>query len=214
MEICGLAPSRVVGPSGVGHAGRLLGVRDRARPPDRLGHRLHRHLAARPGPGDRLRADRRRPLGVDRRTGRGHARRHRDRPVRHGHLRLALAGRGRRGDRARGRQGRRTRRKRIVAHMLEAAPEDIEVRDGKFSVKGSPDKGMALAEVARAAYIPVEPAGGHGARARGDDVLRPGELRVAVRRPRVRRRRGRRDRQGEGRPLRRASTTAARRSTR
>ncbi|HYF24752.1 MAG TPA: xanthine dehydrogenase family protein molybdopterin-binding subunit [Baekduia sp.] len=42
----------------------------------------------------------------------------------------------------------------IVAHMLEAAPEDIEVRDGRFSVKGSPDKGMALAEIAGAAYIP------------------------------------------------------------
>jgi carbon-monoxide dehydrogenase large subunit len=42
----------------------------------------------------------------------------------------------------------------VVAHQLEAAPEDIEVRDGKFSVKGSPDKGMTLAEVAGAAYIP------------------------------------------------------------
>jgi carbon-monoxide dehydrogenase large subunit len=46
--------------------------------------------------------------------------------------------------------------KRIVAHKLEAAPEDIEVRDGKFSVKGSPDKGMSLAEVAGEAYIPVD----------------------------------------------------------
>lgn len=42
----------------------------------------------------------------------------------------------------------------IVAHMLEAAPEDIELTDGKFAVKGSPDKGMTLAEVAGAAYIP------------------------------------------------------------
>jgi carbon-monoxide dehydrogenase large subunit len=42
----------------------------------------------------------------------------------------------------------------IVAHMLEAAPEDIEVRDGRFSVKGSPDKGMALAEISGAAHIP------------------------------------------------------------
>jgi carbon-monoxide dehydrogenase large subunit len=44
--------------------------------------------------------------------------------------------------------------KKIVAHALEAAPEDIEVRDGRFSVKGSPDKGMTLAEVAGEAYIP------------------------------------------------------------
>ena len=42
----------------------------------------------------------------------------------------------------------------IVAHKLEAAPEDIEVRDGKFSVKGSPDRGMTLAEIAGEAYIP------------------------------------------------------------
>ncbi|HTE62988.1 MAG TPA: molybdopterin cofactor-binding domain-containing protein, partial [Solirubrobacteraceae bacterium] len=42
----------------------------------------------------------------------------------------------------------------IVAHKLEAAPEDIELRDGTFSVKGSPDKGMTLAEVAGIAYIP------------------------------------------------------------
>jgi carbon-monoxide dehydrogenase large subunit len=44
--------------------------------------------------------------------------------------------------------------RRIVAHKLEAAPEDIEVRDGKFSVKGSPDKAMTLAEIAGLAYIP------------------------------------------------------------
>ena len=45
--------------------------------------------------------------------------------------------------------------KRIVAHQLEADPADIELRDGKFSVKGSPDKGMTLAEVAGQAYIPL-----------------------------------------------------------
>jgi carbon-monoxide dehydrogenase large subunit len=46
--------------------------------------------------------------------------------------------------------------KRIVAHKFEAAPEDIEVRDGRFSVKGSPDKGMELAEIAGEAYIPID----------------------------------------------------------
>ena len=45
--------------------------------------------------------------------------------------------------------------KAIVAHQLEADPDDIELRDGKFSVRGSPDKGMTLAEVAGAAYIPM-----------------------------------------------------------
>jgi carbon-monoxide dehydrogenase large subunit len=43
--------------------------------------------------------------------------------------------------------------KQIVAHKLEAAPEDIELHDGKFSVAGSPDKGMTLAEIAGEAYI-------------------------------------------------------------
>jgi carbon-monoxide dehydrogenase large subunit len=41
----------------------------------------------------------------------------------------------------------------IVAHNLEAAIEDIEVSSGKFSLAGDPDKGMTLAEVAGCAYI-------------------------------------------------------------
>ncbi|HEX8120961.1 MAG TPA: xanthine dehydrogenase family protein molybdopterin-binding subunit [Solirubrobacteraceae bacterium] len=43
--------------------------------------------------------------------------------------------------------------KKVVAHQLEAAPEDIELHDGKFSVRGSPDQGLALADAAGAAYI-------------------------------------------------------------
>jgi carbon-monoxide dehydrogenase large subunit len=46
--------------------------------------------------------------------------------------------------------------RKIVAHNLEAAPEDIELTDGKFSVKGSPDKGMTLADVAMTAYIAAD----------------------------------------------------------
>ena len=46
--------------------------------------------------------------------------------------------------------------KRIVAHQLEAAPEDIELAEGSFRVAGSPDKGMTLAEVAGEAYIPQD----------------------------------------------------------
>jgi carbon-monoxide dehydrogenase large subunit len=44
--------------------------------------------------------------------------------------------------------------KAIVAHQLEADVADIELRDGKFIVRGSPEKGMVLAEVAGAAYVP------------------------------------------------------------
>jgi carbon-monoxide dehydrogenase large subunit len=42
----------------------------------------------------------------------------------------------------------------IVAHQLEADVNDIELREGKFIVRGSPEKGMSLAEVAGAAYVP------------------------------------------------------------
>ena len=41
---------------------------------------------------------------------------------------------------------------KIAAHLLEAAPEDIEVTDGRFSVKGAPDRAKNLAEIAAAAY--------------------------------------------------------------
>jgi carbon-monoxide dehydrogenase large subunit len=44
--------------------------------------------------------------------------------------------------------------KRICAALLEAAPEDIELADGKFQVRGSPDKAMTMADVAGAAHIP------------------------------------------------------------
>ncbi|HUP25465.1 MAG TPA: molybdopterin cofactor-binding domain-containing protein [Thermoanaerobaculia bacterium] len=43
--------------------------------------------------------------------------------------------------------------KRIAAHLLEAAAEDIELADGKFSVKGSPDKGVGWGDVALQAYL-------------------------------------------------------------
>jgi carbon-monoxide dehydrogenase large subunit len=43
--------------------------------------------------------------------------------------------------------------KQIVAHKLEAAPEDIELSGEKFSVRGSPDRGLTLAEIAGQAYI-------------------------------------------------------------
>ncbi len=46
--------------------------------------------------------------------------------------------------------------KRIVAHKLEAAPEDIEVSDGRFQVKGSPDKGMSMVDIAGEAYTGMD----------------------------------------------------------
>src|SRR2546426_9809310 len=43
--------------------------------------------------------------------------------------------------------------RRIAAQLLEAAPEDVALRDGRFSVAGT-DKGVTFADVARAAYVP------------------------------------------------------------
>ena len=43
--------------------------------------------------------------------------------------------------------------RRIAAHQLEAAPEDVDFADGKFFVKGSPSKSKAFGEVALAAYL-------------------------------------------------------------
>jgi aerobic carbon-monoxide dehydrogenase large subunit len=40
----------------------------------------------------------------------------------------------------------------IAAHLLEANPDDIEWRDHKFSVKGSPDRSKTMADIAFAAY--------------------------------------------------------------
>ena len=43
--------------------------------------------------------------------------------------------------------------KRISAHLLEAAPDDIEFADGKWFVRGSPDRAKAFGEIALAAYL-------------------------------------------------------------
>jgi carbon-monoxide dehydrogenase large subunit len=41
----------------------------------------------------------------------------------------------------------------IAAHLLEAAPEDIDVVDGVASVRGTPSRSRTVAEVAHAAYL-------------------------------------------------------------
>jgi carbon-monoxide dehydrogenase large subunit len=41
---------------------------------------------------------------------------------------------------------------KLAAHLMEVAEEDLELKAGSFVVKGSPDKAMALGEVAFAAF--------------------------------------------------------------
>jgi carbon-monoxide dehydrogenase large subunit len=151
-EICGLAPSRITGPHGVGvQAGGWESAMVRVHntgavtvytgtSPHGQGHETgFAQIAA-----DRLGVD---PANVE---------------VIHGDTGTGPEGRNTYGSRSLAVGGEAVARsankiaekaKRVVAHHLEAAPEDIEVRDGKFSVKGSPDKGMTLAEVAGVVYI-------------------------------------------------------------
>ena len=110
------------------------------------------------GPGDDLRADRRRQARrLDGRRLR-RPRRHRPHPRRQRHDGLARARRrrlraddGPRPDHAR-------RSSKIVAHKLEAAVADVDFENGKFGVKGAPEGAMTLKEIAKIAYSGSVPA--------------------------------------------------------
>ncbi len=157
-EICGLAPSRVTGPAGVGvQAGLWESAMIRVHNTGAVtvytgtsphGQGLDTAMA-------QIVADK---LGVDPQVV----------EVIHGDTATGPEGRGTYGSRSLATGGEAVARatdkvvakaKAIVAAELEAAPEDIEVADGKFSVKGSPDKGMAMADIAGIAYIGAVPEG-------------------------------------------------------
>ena len=57
------------------------------------------------------------------------------------------------------------RLKPLAAHMLEADPEDLELRDGEAVVRGAPGKSVAFAGD-RAARLPRDPQAARGRRAR------------------------------------------------
>jgi carbon-monoxide dehydrogenase large subunit len=42
--------------------------------------------------------------------------------------------------------------RRIAAHLLEVAPADLELADGRVQVRGQPGRGLALSQVAKSAY--------------------------------------------------------------
>src|SRR5581483_7737879 len=157
-EICGLAPSRITGPAGVGVGAGLW---------ESAMVRVHNTGAVTVYTGTsphgqgletafaQIVADK---LGVEPEVV----------EVVHGDTAIGPEGRGTYGSRSLANGGEAiakatdkvvAKASRIVAAELEAAPEDIEVRDGKFSVKGSPDKGMTLADVAGIAYIGAVPEG-------------------------------------------------------
>jgi carbon-monoxide dehydrogenase large subunit len=49
-------------------------------------------------------------------------------------------------------QSVKTKARRIAAHLLEAAPADVVLEDGRLHVKGSPGRGLAFRDVAREAH--------------------------------------------------------------
>jgi carbon-monoxide dehydrogenase large subunit len=157
-EICGLAPSRVTGPGGVGvQAGGWESAMVRIHNTGAVtvytgasGHGQGHETAFAQIAADRLGVD---PAQVE---------------VIHGDTGMGPEGRNTYGSRSLAVGGEAIARsankvadkaRAIVAHQLEAAAEDIELADGKFSVRGSPDKGMTLAEVAGAAYLNLIPDG-------------------------------------------------------
>ncbi|HEX2281451.1 MAG TPA: molybdopterin cofactor-binding domain-containing protein, partial [Thermomicrobiales bacterium] len=79
----------------------------------------------------------------------------------------------------------RDRAKAIAAHLLEAAAEDIEIVEGAFRVRGVPDRGLSLEEIAEKAYsdeLPAEFGAGFEATEyfRPDDETFPFGTHIAV----------------------------------
>ncbi|HYP47802.1 MAG TPA: xanthine dehydrogenase family protein molybdopterin-binding subunit [Thermoleophilaceae bacterium] len=155
VEVCGLAPSRAVGPQGVGlnaafwesatvrvHPSGSATVYSGASPHGQGLDTSFAQIAA-----DRLGIE---PEAVD---------------VIHGDTDTGPFGWGTYGSRslsvggeaiARAAEKVQDKAKRICAALLEAAPEDIELSDGKYRVRGSPDKAMTMAEISGAAHVPPQ----------------------------------------------------------
>jgi carbon-monoxide dehydrogenase large subunit len=154
-EVCGLAPSRAVGPQGVGlqaafwesatvrvHPSGSATVYSGSSPHGQGLDTSFAQIAA-----DRLGIS---PDNVE---------------VLHGDTNQGPFGWGTYGSRslsvggeaiARAAERVQEKAKKVCAAMLEAAPEDIELADGQFRVKGQPDKVMTMAEIAGAAHIPPQ----------------------------------------------------------
>ena len=185
-EMCGLAPSRILG--AVRYVAGGWDAATVRMMPDRHGAGRDRHLAARPGTRDDVLADRGRAPRHSHRECRGPPRRHGNCAARHGHVRQPV--------------GRR-RRCRGVARDREGDPEGTSHR--RASARGR-RRGHRVRErnVHRSGHGQdderrrrrlrgldgAQPSRGHGADHRGDRSLRPSELQLAGRLP-CRSRRGR-----------------------
>jgi aerobic carbon-monoxide dehydrogenase large subunit len=155
VEVCGLAPSRAVGPQGVGlQAAFWESALVRVHPtgsatvftgtsPHGQGHdTTFAQIAA-----DRLGVDPQRIEVIHGDTDQG--------PWgwdTYGSRSLAVGGEAV----ARAAEKVQDKAKRICAALLEADPGDIELADGKYQVRGSPDKFKTMAEIAGAAHVPPQ----------------------------------------------------------
>ena len=118
------------------------------------GKAVGQHQRADPGPGPRddVRADRRRGARHPARGRRGAPRRHRQVALRARHLRQPLDA-GLAAPRSRSSRARcATRRALIAATMLETRPEDLAWEKGRWYVKGDPEKGALIEDIAARAY--------------------------------------------------------------
>ena len=154
VEVCGLAPSRAVGPQGVGlqaafwesamvrvHPSGSATVYSGSSPHGQGLDTTFAQIAA-----DRLGID---PEMIDVIHGDTDSG-----PVRLGHLRLALAVGRRRGHRPRRPRRCRRRPRRSARRCWRPRPRTSSWPTASFRVKGSPDKSMTMAEISGAAHIP------------------------------------------------------------
>ena len=213
LEACGIAPSAVAGALGA-RAG-LYECGRGPRPSDRLGDRLHRH-AQRTARATRPPSPRSSPTRSASRSENVEivARRHQPDPVRHGHLRLALAGRRRLG----AGQGARQDRHQGQAHRR--APDGglgrrHRVQGRHLHASSAPTDACRSARSRFTAYVPhnypiteLEP----GLEENG--VLRPAQLHLPGRLPHLRGRDRSRHRRRRGHRLRGRRRRRHRSSTR
>ena len=76
----------------------------------------------------------------------------------------------------------------VAAAMLEVSPDDLEWEKGRWFVKGDPEQGATIQEIAMGAHGTVELPDGSRRRPRRRDRLRPAEPDLPVRRLHLRRR--------------------------
>ena len=148
-EMCGLAPSRVLGSLRYAAGGWEHGA-IRMLPTGKV-EVITGSSAARPGPRDGVEPDRRRPAGRAVRGRRGAPRRHAVLAQGHGHLRLALAGGRRDRDRQGGREGDREGQADRRAHAGVLARTTWSSRRAS-SPSRAPSKSTGIQDIAFAVF--------------------------------------------------------------